>query len=581
MAIIGIDLGTTNSLAACFKGETAELILNRSGEVMTPSVVGIDDDGSLLVGTVAKARAVMHSDATVRSFKRFMGTDKKFSLGNKTYTATELSAMVLKKIKEDVEYRLGEKIDEAVITVPAYFNDNQRSATKKAATLAGLNVQRLINEPSAAALAYRMEKGDEDTSLLVFDFGGGTLDISLVECFDNIIEIIAIVGDNHLGGDDIDLAIAKYCCEREGITFESLDLHKKAALLKKSEEMKLRLSKGEQEETITEEILFEICMPLFAKIRNLFVKILRDSSYNMGDIADIIMVGGSSNLPVVKRFIKELLRKEPVVVDNADYAIALGVGTYAGIRERNEDIKDMVLTDVCPFTLGVDVINYGNAQKGRYLPIIERNATLPCSRKVCLTTTKDYQTLITINIYQGEEYYAEDNLFLGKIEMNIPSKRAGEEGVEVTYTYDINGILHVEVVNSRNVKKELLIANRELSEEEKERIAKEFERIKLQTEEQLKNRVLLEELMYCYEMSVGYERERIGSIITYFEQAINDGKIIASHKRTKLIENIKNNILSDIDDLDRYLELASPMGEEDDYLKEDCTVDNNIKEDED
>ncbi len=566
MAIIGIDLGTTNSLAACFKGERAELILNNAGEVMTPSVVGIDDDGALLVGKLAKARAVTHSDATVRSFKSFMGTDRKFTLGNDSYTATELSAMVLKKIKEDVESRLGEQIEEAIITVPAYFNDNQRSATKKAAALAGLNVQRLINEPSAAALAYRMEKGAEDISLLVFDFGGGTLDISLVECFDNIIEIIAIVGDNHLGGDDIDYAIAKYCAQREGVDFEGLAAKEKAELLKKAEEMKIRLSSKETVEALTEEVLFEICMPLFAKIRNLFVKILRDSRYNIEDITDIIMVGGSSNLPVVKRFIKELLRKEPVVVDNADYAIALGVGTYAGIRERNEDIKDMVLTDVCPFTLGVNVVNEGNAEKSKYLPIIERNATLPSSRKVSLATVKDYQSFITINIYQGEEYYAEDNLFLGKIEMSVPPKKAGLESVDVTYTYDINGILHVEVVSSRNVKKELLIANRELGEEEKERIANAFERIKLQTEAQEKNQLVLEELLYCYEMSVGEEREKIGNIITYFETVISRGKIIPLRRTTRLMEDIKNNILADIADLDKYLGVAGDA--QDDYMEE-------------
>lgn len=314
MAIIGIDLGTTNSLAAYWKDGKAELIpQGRMGE-MLPSVVGFDEDGSIFVGDIAKERKITHSSDTFSSFKCFMGTEKIYDVMGKSYTPVDFSAMVLTQIKNNAEAYFGEAIEEAIISVPAYFNDQQRSDTKKAAKIAGLKVERLINEPSAAALAYRMKQPEKPQNLLVFDFGGGTLDLSLVECFDNIIEIIAIVGDNHLGGDNIDQAIAGYWCNENKLTYETLSDKAGSIIKKKAEQAKIMLSDEanevntklildgcEYEVSLDESKLYELCLPLFRKIKQLFLKILKDSDYHVSDIDDLIMVGGSSKVPVVKK----------------------------------------------------------------------------------------------------------------------------------------------------------------------------------------------------------------------------------------------------------------------------------------
>lgn len=371
MAIIGIDLGTTNSLAAYWKDGKAELIpQGRMGE-MLPSVVGFDEDGSIFVGDIAKERKITHSSDTFSSFKCFMGTEKVYDVMGKIYTPVDFSAMVLTQIKNNAEAYFSEAIEEAIISVPAYFNEQQRSDTKKAAKIAGLKVERLINEPSAAALAYRMKQPEKPQNLLVFDFGGGTLDLSLVECFDNIIEIVAIVGDNHLGGDNIDQAIAGYWCNENKLTYETLSDKAGNIIKKKAEQAKIMLSDDanevntklildgcEYEVSLDESKLYELCLPLFRKIKQLFLKILKDSDYHVSDIDDLIMVGGSSKVPVVKKFLQEMLGKEPIVMERPDYSVAYGLGAYAGIRERKEDIKDMVMTDVCPFTLGI-----GSVQK--------------------------------------------------------------------------------------------------------------------------------------------------------------------------------------------------------------------------
>ena len=288
MAIIGIDLGTTNSLAAYWKEGEVRLITDERGQVLFPSVVGYIEGQGLTAGQPAKERLLTHGGQTVSSFKRFMGTDKKYILGEREYTPMELSAMVLERIRKNAEYVLKEEVEEAIITVPAYFNDNQRSDTKKAAKIAGLHVERLINEPSAAALAYRMDYGEEDKTLLVFDFGGGTLDLSYVECFDNIIEIVAVAGDNYLGGDDIDQLTAEYFCQENGLQWEMLALPEQAALKKAAEEAKIKLETEPEVRMelyadgtnyrlpLNHDTLFEICMPLFAKIRKLFLHLLKD-----------------------------------------------------------------------------------------------------------------------------------------------------------------------------------------------------------------------------------------------------------------------------------------------------------------
>lgn len=554
MAVIGIDLGTTNSLAAYWADGQPRLIADECGQVLFPSVVSYICDEGLAVGTPAKKRILTHKKDTAASFKRFMGTDKKYRLGDKDYTAMELSAMVLERIKKNAEYFLKEEIEEAVITVPAYFNDKQRSDTKKAAKIAGLSVKRLINEPSAAALAYRTTYGEKDLTLLVFDFGGGTLDLSYVECFDNIIEIVAVAGDNYLGGDDIDQLIAKYFCEENGLAWKENDaltqncktennntridltISEYAALIQCAEDAKCRLEQQNEVELVLEvsgktytsklnqDILFEICMPLFSRIKKLFIHILRDAQARVSDLDDLIMVGGSSRLTVVKRFLTELLGKEPIVLGETDKVVAMGAGVYAGIRARREDIRDMLLTDVCPFTLGVETWRKKSDLQGYLLPMIERNSTLPTSHCQRLVTMNDYQDGITVRIYQGEEYYAKDNLFLGEISIPVYPKPAGEEWIDVYFTYDINGLLYVEVANAQDVRNHILLSNQELSRSELERYRKEMQKLMIPPIQQEENKKILEELTQYYHNSVGGRREQIGLFINWFARYLHSGR---------------------------------------------------------
>lgn len=562
MAVIGIDLGTTNSLAAYWTDAGVEMILDEAGECMVPSVVSHVSGEGLLVGRLAKSRMVPNSSETVASFKRFMGTNKEYAIGNRVYTPMELSALVLEQIKKNAERYLGSEIEEAVITVPAYFNDKQRSDTKKAAQIAGLKVERLINEPSAAALAYRMKYGEEDKSLLIFDFGGGTLDLSYVECFDNVIEIIAVAGDNYLGGDDIDRLIAECFCKENAWDMERLEEKTVALLLKRAEAVKRKITPdgevaltlpvaGANEVVLNEDKLFEICMPLFTKIKNLFLHILEDAGVRVSDIDDLIMVGGSSNLSVVKRFLTDMLGKEPVVLGDTDKVVAMGAGVYAGIRSRNEEVRDLLLTDVCPFTLGVESFHKKGESKGYLLPLIERNSTLPAMKKQRLYTLNDYQKAITLKIYQGEEYFAKDNIFLGEITSNVIPKRAGEEWVDVYFTYDINGILHVRVVNARDEKKEILLANQVLGKAELERCQKEMQKLICPPIEQEANIVLIKRAEEYYEQSTGVKREFIGSLIDWFVTALNSGRI---HVVRKAVEEMKRQLAC--------LEIVDSMREE-------------------
>ena len=554
MAVIGIDLGTTNSLAAYWADGQPRLIADECGQVLFPSVVSYICGEGLAVGTQAKKRILTHKKDTAASFKRFMGTEKKYRLGEKDYTPMELSAMVLERIKKNAEYFLKEEIEEAVITVPAYFNDKQRSDTKKAAKIAGLSVKRLINEPSAAALAYRTTYGEKDLTLLVFDFGGGTLDLSYVECFDNIIEIVSVEGDNYLGGDDIDELIAKYFCEENGLAWKENDaltqncrtennstridltISEYAALMQCAEDAKCRLEQENEVELVLEvsgktytsklnqDILFEICMPLFSRIKKLFIHILRDAQARVSDLDDLIMVGGSSRLTVVKRFLTELLGKEPIVLGETDKVVAMGAGVYAGIRARREDIRDMLLTDVCPFTLGVETWRKKSDLQGYLLPMIERNSTLPTSHCQRLVTMNDYQDGITVRIYQGEEYYAKDNLFLGEISIPVYPKPAGEEWIDVYFTYDINGLLYVEVANAQGIRNHILLSNQELSRSELERYRKEMQKLMIPPIQQEENKKILEELTQYYHNSVGGQREQIGLFINWFARYLHSGR---------------------------------------------------------
>lgn len=548
MAVIGIDLGTTNSLAACWREGSLCLIPDEYGEVLLPSVVSRTGEGTYLVGRAAKELLHTEAEATVGSFKRFMGTDKTYRLADRELTPVELSALVLQRIKANAEHFLKEEIEEAIITVPAYFNDTQRADTKKAAQIAGLNVERLINEPSAAALAYRQMICDEqavsdmlDTNLIVFDFGGGTLDLSYVECFDNIIEILAVTGDNRLGGDDIDRLIAEYFCTENNIQISDLSANDYAALIKKSEQAKIDLGQNDTSELsvwdksviLDEDKLFQICIVLFSKVKKLFLKLLKDADRRMSDIQALVMVGGSSKVKVIQRFLRELLGKEPVVMGDTDEVVAFGAGVYAGIRQRKEEIRDLLLTDVCPFSLGIET-----GEHGKMFPIIPRNTTLPAHRSEHFVTLYDYQKKIEVNVYQGEEYYVKDNLFLTKLETAVPVKKAGVEGIDVHFTYDINGILHVEIVNSQNERHQVLLANKNLTEAQLARYKRIMDDMELPPAMQPENQKIIERLEVLYQDSAENQRKYIGNLLEYFTYVLKRGRSTEIRRVIREIEEI-------------------------------------------
>lgn len=535
MAIIGIDLGTTNSLVSVWKDGKSVLVPNAFGEYLTPSVVGLDDDGTMIIGKVAKERLISHPDLTVSSFKCFMGTDMMIDLGLDSYTPSEISSFVLRKLKEDAEQFLGEKVEEAVISVPAYFDDNGRNATKLAGELAGLRVERIINEPSAAALAYKMDTDNDDT-FLVFDFGGGTLDISVVDIFDSIIEILAVAGDNHLGGDDFNIAIARYFCAENRLVFDELPSEVKAIIIKQAEQCKIALSTQESagmllnfnDESyslvLDNQKLLKITASLFERIEKPIINAMRNADVMPDDISEVILVGGSSHMLLVRKFLENLFKRRIRISISPDTAVAVGVGIAAGIKERKEDIKDMILTDICPFTLGTNVVNFDDVNRPLFKPMIERNTTLPASFESTFYTVRDNQDAMCFRIAQGEKMYFEQNLYLGEIEVAVPPAPEGEQCANLRFTYDINGILQIDVfVPATGERKSKLILNKNtrLTEEQLAEKIAQLEKIKIQPRDVEENKLLVARAERLYEENAGPIREIIQQRLHAFDLGIH------------------------------------------------------------
>ena len=568
--IIGIDLGTTNSLAAVWQDGESKLIPNAFGEYLTPSVVSIGEDGTVYVGKTAKERLASYPDRTASVFKRFMGTARKYQLGDKSYSPEELSAFVLKKLKEDAENYLGEPIEEAVISVPAYFNDMARKATKRAGMIAGLKVERIINEPSAAALACQNLNQEEDAMLLVFDFGGGTLDVSLVECFDNIIEIKAVSGDNQLGGQDFDDMIAEHFAKSLNLDYAAMKPETKAIIRKSAELCKRELTEKtaanmvvncqeiKNEINITRKDVVKLCAPLFEWIGKPVSKVFVDAKTHVDQISQVVLVGGSCKMPVVQQYLSYLLKREDIVTKEPDYMIALGCGVCAGIKERDKDIKDLLLTDICPFSLGVKIANHQNPYKDLMSFIIERNSPLPSSREEVYMNAHDRQMRIALQIYQGEAMYAEENLYLGEIMFDIPPMAAGQVKCVVRFTYDINGVLEVEAkIPLTKEEKKLVIVNKDLdmTQEEIEEKLKEFERIKKPFEDE-RNTYILEWgqrlFMQCSQKEM---KEEILGRMQYFQHVISFDEYKVPEARKYLtvyfayIEGLLNSYVGFSDDM--------------------------------
>lgn len=536
MAIIGIDLGTTNSLACVCQEGRPVLVPNSLGETLTPSVVSVDENGEICVGAVAKERLISHPEASAASFKRYMGTNKVFTLAGNSFTPQELSSFVLRQLKEDAQRFLGEEVTEAVISVPAYFNDNQRYATKEAGKLAGIHVERLVNEPSAAALAASRISGEDEGSYLVFDFGGGTLDVSVVDYFDNIIEIVAVSGDNRLGGDDFDEIIARSFCAHHQMDYEGLDSQKRSSLLRLCEKCKQELSRQDEAELVWEAedkkmplnnlVLAGLGQDLFDRISQVVESALRDSARSMEEIDEIVLVGGSSKMPVVALYLQTLLKRRPRIIASPDEVVAMGVGIYAGIKERKEDVKDLVLTDICPFTLGTNVVNYADNDNPVMSAVIERNSILPCSKTVYYTNAYDYQRKIVVGIYQGEAFYCNENLKLGAVEMEIMPGRKGEACLEVRFSYDLNGILEVEVMDRqlKQMKRKVLTSESvRLSEEELNRRLEELQAYKMMPCGGIRTKVVLARGERLFAQMTGARRQQVVLVMQKIQQTIVGG----------------------------------------------------------
>lgn len=550
MAIIGIDLGTTNSLVSVYRNGKAEQIPNALGEYLTPSAVSLEGE-NIIVGAVAKERLVTNPGETATGFKRKMGTEQKITLGEKSFLPQELSAFVLKQLKEDAEKYLGEPVEEAVISVPAYFNDNQRAATKEAGLLAGLKVERLINEPSAAALAGRM-KQEEEGVYLVFDFGGGTLDVSIVDIFENVIEIVAVSGDNQLGGNDFDRKIAEYLCDCHNIKFQDLEPGLKATLLRLAEKSKQELTEketvmfhyeieGEDRGVfLNNEVLVKCFGEMFLRIGSTIERALRDSGYSADDLADIILVGGSSKMPVVSYFLTSFLGRRPTLFGSPDEVVSQGAGIYGGMKERKEELKDLLLTDICPFTLGVGVANHSDRDRLIFSPIIERNSVLPSANTERYTNLYDGQERIVIEVYQGEEYYCEDNLCLGQLELKLRPMPAGAASIFITFVYDINGILVVDAndgAEGEEAKKVFANKNLRLSQEEIDQKVKELEKYKNRKNANSRSELTLARGRRAFAEATGLNRQKIGEILRQYESALSIRDRESAIKLQKLLED--------------------------------------------
>ncbi len=549
MAIIGIDLGTTNSLACVYRNGRAELIPNELGDFKTSSAVSVLEDGTVLVGAVAKERLVSHPESTAASFKIWMGTEKRLNLGMRQFKPEELSALVLRQLLEDSTRYLGEPVEEAVISVPAYFNDDQRCATKLAAQLAGLTVRRLINEPSAAALYHRYSTQSGDSQMMIVDFGGGTLDVSIVDCFENIIEITAIAGDNRLGGNDIDHAIVAHFCKENGLMEERLAPSLRASLYRQAETAKIALSDVQetvitiqQEDTqyslvLTNALLRQLCEPAFQKVRAVITRAMKDRE-RTSRIHDVVLVGGSSGLTVFGDFLEELFGRRPHVAQKPDEIVALGVGLCAGIKERAEDLQDLVMTDVCPFSLGVATYSYAGDKTPHMAVLIPRSSMLPASHQECFYTLHNHQNRLRFEIYQGEGYFASENLKLGELEVQVPPGLAGEQSALVTFTYDIDGILHVSAKSSGGDYRDTLLLNPNLhlSEEGQAEAMERIRQIQLAAQGSQKEQLLLERGLRLYEQTIGQRRKLAAELVGDWKQIMEQNDLIERERNYEWVK---------------------------------------------
>ena len=560
--IIGIDLGTTNSAVAHMTDDGPQLIPNALGANLTPSVVGIDEEGRVLVGADAKELRVTHPERCASLFKRYMGTDWTAKIAGKEFTPEELSSLVLRSLKADAEAFFKTEITRAVITVPAYFNDQQRKATMAAGKIAGLYVERILNEPTAAAIAYGFHRQDEEKSLLIFDLGGGTFDVSLVDLFDGTLEVKASSGESVLGGEDFTRALAGRVLERNGLSFEKAEMTAPlmvSRLIRLCEAAKTRLSREEsavirvpdkngeltedaKQITVTRRELEEWIGHLLNRIELPVRRVLNDAKISRDDIDEVILVGGATRMPIVADRVTKLLGKAPHCRLNPDEVVAMGAAVQAGLFARHQAVDDLVVTDVAPFTMGVEVSKHFGAERrdGYFAPIISRNTTIPVSRSDVFTTVSPNQPTIMLNIFQGESRRVEDNLLLGKLEVKgVPPGAAGQQ-IDVRFTYDLNGVLEVEATIVATKRKVSTVITRHakggMTPKDIQQATRDMEKLKTHPREDVANRFLLRRAERVYQELGSDLREFLGQLIDGFEGALSLQDPVAIESNRQALE---------------------------------------------
>ncbi|MFZ6719570.1 Hsp70 family protein [Undibacterium sp. Ji49W] len=537
--IIGIDLGTTNSLVAVWRDGKAQLIANGLGDTLTPSCVSLDQDGTILVGKAARERLQTHPDKSVAVFKRYMGSDKKIQLGKREFRAEELSAFVLKALKADAEAFLGEPVTEAIITVPAYFSDAQRKATRAAGQLAGLKVDRLLNEPTAAALAYGMHQIDGESRFLVFDLGGGTFDVSILELFEGVMEVRASAGDNYLGGEDITNAIVDLFFQRHDLNAEkrndaafmqrltaAAENAKRAMTTEQTAKVKIHVDQRDLELELDEAALDKICAPLLKRMRDPVERALRDTNLRSNQLDSIVLAGGATRMPIIKRLVTLMFGRFPASDINPDEVVAMGAAVQAGLKMKDAALDEVVMTDVSPYSLGVEVaisLADGRNAKGHFSPVIERNTAVPVSRVQRFFPIEDRQVRLTLEIYQGESRLVKDNIHLGTLNLKLAPLPRDENGVDVRFTYDVNGLLEVQATLVKTQETHSIVIQGNpgmLTDEEIKRRFAELEKIKMHPRDTLEVRTALARADRIYETLRGNARNWLAVQISEFEGVI-------------------------------------------------------------
>ena len=546
--IVGIDLGTTHSLVGRYGEAGSTLFPNALGELLTPSVVSVDEEGHIIVGQAARDRMISHPGDSVAAFKRWMGTARETRLGARTFRPEELSALILRTLIADAEAATGEKVSEAVISVPAYFSDAQRKATRAAGELAGIRVERLINEPTAAALAYGLQEQRDGTRFLVFDLGGGTFDVSILEMFDGVVEVHASAGDNYLGGEDfLDVLETAFHADHK---LGELSPQERGQLRRRLEQAKRELGAGQAQVNwkrgeellswnIDEERFARLSEELVQRMRAPLERAMRDARLQPNQLDEIILVGGASRMPLAARLVSRMFGRLPLRHINPDQAIALGACAAAGMKARDQRLDEVILTDVCPYTLGIAVSRRdegGTEQDGFFAPIIHRNSTVPVSREEQFYPTRDHQREIKLRVFQGENPMVERNIKLGELDIPLPPQRSTQENaVNVRFTYDVNGVLQVEAeVIATRQRHELVLEQNPgvLSPEEIRARLLALESIKVHPRDKQENIAMLARAERLYEEYV-QARDQLQHWIARFRSILEsqDEQMIREHRR--------------------------------------------------